>query len=511
MVGIFRIAAALLGALLLVSSPARADWLEARSSHFLIYADMPEARLRDYAQRLERYDRALRLITRMPDNPGEGGGRLTVYVVSGLDELRAIFGNRNSDVAGFYVPSAQGSFAITPRGLGDNMLDANQVLLHEYAHHILLSGDSDYYPGWVSEGMAEFFMTAQERSDGSLFIGAPNMARVYSVMAPDRMPARTLLDTDGRRLDPIAMDQKYSRGWLLIHYLLLGGERGNQFTDYIRRVNSGTPSVEAGRQAFGDLGRLDLDLDSYRRRPDLPVLRLTSEQLVTGPVEIRPLRAGEAAMMPVRIRSARGVTPETAPLLVPDARRIAQQYPDDPWVQRALAEVEFDANHDAEAEAACDRALAADPNQVMALIYKGRVHARRAAAAQDAGPDLWREARSWFLRANRIEPNFALPLALYYDSFVRAGQAPTDNAVNGLLRAAHLVPQDSSLRVRVASEMLRQNNLPAMRLALAPIAYNPHGGGENKAMDLLRLIDSGADAAAVRAAIGTDWDQIGTE
>ena len=101
------------------------------------------------------------------------------------------------------------------------------------------------------------------------------MARVYSVMATDRMPVRNLLDTDGRRLDPIAMDQKYSRGWLLIHYLLLSGERGNQFTDYIRRVNSGTPSVEAGREAFGDLRRLDLDLDSYRRRPDLPVLRLT--------------------------------------------------------------------------------------------------------------------------------------------------------------------------------------------------------------------------------------------
>jgi tetratricopeptide (TPR) repeat protein len=505
-------ALALLIAAAFAAAPAQAAWMEASSPHFLIYADMSEAQLRTYAERLEHYDRALRLLTRLSDEQVGGGNRVTLYVLPRLAALQELAGS--ASVGGFYRPSAQGSTIFMPRRIGDGSeqdLDANQVLFHEYAHHILLSSDHDYYPGWVTEGMAEFLMTARVNDDGGVVIGWPNAARTYSVMAVRRMSARDLLSSDERRLGPEETDQKYSRGWLLIHYLLLGTDRVGQFDTYIRLVGTGMPSLQAGTQAFGDLSRLDRDLDHYVSQPRFRTVTLNTGQAPRAQVAIRQLRPGEAAMMPTRILSVHGVDRPAALRLVEPARRVATAYPADPWVQRALAEVEYDAGNDDAAEAAASRALAIDPNSVMALLYKGRVRMRRAMAtpAPGASAEAWREARSWFLRANRLDPNYALPLTLFYDSFGQAGQAPPQNAIDGLLRAVELVPQDPNLRIRVAMEMLRQNNLQGMRRALAPVAYNPHRGGDNPALTIVRLIESGADRAAVTAAIARlNWGAV---
>src|SRR3546814_6345289 len=77
--------------------------------------------------------------------------------------------------------------------------------------------------------------------------------------------------------------------------------------------------------------------------------------------------------MPYRIRSARGVDKKMAAELVGEARPVAARYAGDAFVQRAMAEIEYDAENDAEAEAAADRALALDPGLVPAMLYKGQI------------------------------------------------------------------------------------------------------------------------------------------
>src|SRR3546814_9081997 len=98
-----------------------------------------------------------------------------------------------------------------------------------------------------------------------------------------------------------------------------------------------------------------------------------------------------------------------------------------------MAEIEYDAENDAEAEAAADRALALDPGLVPAMLYKGRVLARRAAKNDRA--DDWKTARSCFIQANHADPDFALPLVLYYDSYARSGEKPSNGAITAIMRA----------------------------------------------------------------------------
>ena len=101
------------------------------------------------------------------------------------------------------------------------------------------------------------------------------------------------------------------------------------------------------------------------------------------------------------IRSKLGMERANAPRIAADARRLAASHGDDPFVQVALAEAEYDAENYAAAAAAADRALAADPNHVHALIYKGRAE-MKLAAVKGAAAD-WARIRTWFTRANKLD------------------------------------------------------------------------------------------------------------
>lgn len=287
--------------------------------------------------------------------------------------------------------------------------------------------------------------------------------------------------------------EKYSRGWALIHYLWMSGERPGQYLEFISELNRTVDPVASGKKAFGDLEDLDDALNRYVQVHRFKISRFTAEQIdAPSEVTIRRLSAGQAAMLDYRLVSTLGVNEEQAGRLATRARPVAARFPDDVAVQTWLAEIEYDAKNDDAASAAADRALAVDPNNLFALVYKGRVAMRRAlAASNDAA--LVREARSWFLKANRANPDHALPFMLYYDSFGAVGAEASKDAVAGLYRAAVLVPQDSSLRIRAAVALLREGNVDRARSIIAPAAFAAEGSGENSALKLIKAMDERMD------------------
>ena len=65
----------------LAASPAHAAWQRASSKHFIIYSDENPNDLRWFADRLERFDSAVRNVRAMSDPTIGDGNRLTVFVV----------------------------------------------------------------------------------------------------------------------------------------------------------------------------------------------------------------------------------------------------------------------------------------------------------------------------------------------------------------------------------------------------------------------------------------------
>jgi tetratricopeptide (TPR) repeat protein len=467
-------------------------WREATTKHFIVYGDLSDKEIRNFAERMERFDAAMRQLVKAKETTP-----VTVYAVKNLTEVQKLAGDRQ--VGGFYSPSAQGSHMVVPLSVtGNNVVRdiAKTITFHEYAHHMMLSSLDEYYPGWVVEGMAEFFSTADINDDGSVTLGAPNTMRMYSINNTHRWTMEQLITSDTRKVSKDERIERYTRGWALYHYLTLGKKRSNQFARYIVEINKGVPPLEAGQKIFGDLKKLNSEVESYIRQAKVPGATFVPDAIKNGvDVQVRMLPEGEAKIMPSRLRSAIGVTKETAPRVAAEGRKVAAQFPNDPKVQRALAEMEYDANNLKEAEAAADRALAVEPDNLMAMVYKGRVFAKR--AKKEGRPELWKEARKWFLKANAQNPDSALPFVLYYDTYVASGVAVPEAATTGLMRAIVIVPQDPSINMRLGYALLQKGDLKTARTVLAPVGFNPERGEENPAKKIIAAIDEGKSQDAV--------------
>jgi tetratricopeptide (TPR) repeat protein len=495
---------------LLAPAAAHAEWHEASSTHFRVFAEGKPETVRDFATRLERFDKAMRYLNGTADEDLGPANRVTVYVLPNVGAIQKL-ARGGGDVAGFYIPRAGGSVAFTPRRAGGGSrwdLDAETILLHEYAHHFMLENYATaVFPGWFIEGFAEFNATARFNPDGSVDLGTLALHRAYELALTEAMPVEMLFGSEeGRKASTPGTAMIYGWGWLLTHYLTFEQSRRGQLTAYLNALRSGKTGLEAARAAFGDLRTLDRDLKAYRKRGRFNYHTVPAMALPIGPVTLRPLRPGEAAIMQLRIRSDRGVSLEQAKDLVADMRRAAAPYPDDPAVQAALAEAEYDANNYDAAEAAADRAIAADPANVDALTYRGRVAMARAAGSKDkVEAVVWNEVRRRMLAANKADPNDPAPFILFYDSFRAQGIAPTANAVKGLQRAFELAPQDRMLRMRMARQYLVDGKGAEARAILVPLAFDPHGGAMSEAIQaIVTRIDGDGAAAAL-----SFWDSRG--
>jgi tetratricopeptide (TPR) repeat protein len=489
-------------AAIFLSSPAAAKWREAKTDHFVIYSEESTGDLRAFAERLERFDSAMRYIRQVPAAELGAASRVTVYVVGGVNSVQRLAGDKSGMVAGFYIPRAAGSVAVVPRRAGSGQqwdMNAETVFFHEYGHHFFYQNFAGAFPSWFSEGFAEFHSTARFDPDGSVGLGLPALHRAYGLGAFNGLSVDNMVSMTGEtRLRPEQTELLYGKGWLLTHYLTFEEKRAGQLGNYLKLINQGQPSREAALTAFGDLKKLDGELEDYMRRRRLSFVRIAPGAIRTGPIAIRDLRAGEEAVMQLRIRSDRGVDEKQAKEVMTEMRRRAAPYPGDPAVQAQLAEAEYDAGNYAEADAAADRAISAEATHLDALIYKAMARMKLAEDSNDATK--WREVRRLIGAANRVDPDHPEPLILFYTSYMRQGIAPTRNAVDGLNRAFELAPQDNSLRMAAAYQYLQDDKADDARAALAPIAFHPHGGETRKfAASVIAAIDGGGSKKGLEA------------
>jgi tetratricopeptide (TPR) repeat protein len=477
---------------LVAYTPATAAWREARSQHFIVYSeDKPEA-LRQFATDLEKFDAAMRMLRSIDPSEDSPHNRVTVFVVSSISQVRDVLGDKkNSQVAGFYRGIAGRSVAVVPRDTGDEFFSSRLVLLHEYSHHFMFRNFPLAFPAWFREGFAEFSAAAAFNKDGSVDLGRPASHRAYELLEMVPTPARAIFENKIKGGQSAQTAAIYARGWLLTHYLTFSKERKGQLGSYLRELNNGKSSIAAAEAAFGDLRQLDIELNRYVRSR-MTYLKLGSDKLKIGPVEVRDLSAGASAIMPYYLRVRAGIETKGAAALVAPARQAAAPHAADAFAQLALAEIELAAENHAEADAAAERALAADPASIPAMLIRGQVGLIRARASKPGDDAAWKAARRWFVRANRSEPAAPEPLVWYYRSFLEEGVAPPANALQGLKSATILAPEDTDLRMRVALQLLRTGGKEEARTLLAPVAFDPHGGKRAEAAAaIVAAIDRG--------------------
>lgn len=496
----FRLIAAIV-AVGAIAAPAAAEWYEASSDHFVIYAEDRPADIKTFAANLERYHSAMATINRQEIEVPSPSNRVTIFVVGGDKAMRSLSGS--SRIGGFYIPRAGASraFVQSIRNERSGYPDFSTIiLLHEYAHHFLLSSSRLAKPRWLNEGAAEFYAAATFEPDGGMWLGRPALHRAGDFAYADPVHVRELLDPAVYEAKKIkGHDAFYAKSWLLYHFLTFDEARKGQLGQYISYLFNGMSQKEAGEAAFGDLDKLERELRTYVHKPRLYSLKLAPGALRTGEISLRKLTPGEAAMMPLQIRSQRGVGPEEAAALVGEARLVASKFPEDPGVLTALAEAEFDAGNDAAAIAAADAALARDPSRLNAYIQKGFALFRQAAATEgDARTAAYAAAVKPFIALNKLEADHPLPLIYFYRAQIERGLSPNENARAALERAAMLAPFDEELQVSAGMMLASEGKIALARGFMAPVAASPHGGkAAARAKQLIGALSGAPEEVAV--------------
>jgi tetratricopeptide (TPR) repeat protein len=475
----------------LIPTSANATWYEARTDHFVLTIDDTQENARSFAERLERFDAALRRLYAVKDDPDQHLRPLAVYAfdaglfhkVCNCDGLMGYYQSRvkQSVIFTAHMPKVD-------KTMKTGGWSSQAVLLHEYGHHFMFSNFPIAYPKWFSEGFAEFNATAEFEPDGSVEIGYPVNYRadairhhgvsVWGLFEPEDL---SWADQDGF----------YGDGWLLTHYLMLGSKRKGQLAHYLALMNEGKSNLDAAKLAFGDLRTLNTELFQYSKGALAPRLRIPpSGEPIT--VTIRQLSPGEVAMLPTYAEVRSGAPKDDDRQLADQAREIASRYPSDARVQSECAEVEYATGWTANALEAADAALKIKPQSVDPLVIKGMVTFDLLAKAKSKDEAAWNAARGWFLNANHVDPNAVMPLFEFYESYVAEGVAPTDNAVMALKRAEVLAPESAAIREALARQTLLGGDAHSARALLAPIAYSPHAPrAKNVPLQVIEMIDAG--------------------
>lgn len=471
---IFRSIALIAGVLTAaVAAPASADWKRAESKRFIVYSRGGEAPLRRYVQSLELYDYILRYRIGLPLDV-EPARKLPIYLVTNRTGMLAINPATGPNVLGTYFPTGEDIFAAA---IDDREMD---YLLHEYYHHFSLElAATANYPGWMTEGLAEYFMTA-EITGNSVKIGGYNDNRVQWLNSVTWLPLEDLLS---KRAGEITRGGRqatyYPVAWLLTHWFMSDDARRAQLESYVARIGSGTDPVTAMQQATGmSLVALREELRRYLRgrqtnityEVDLP----PAEVVITS----LPPSADDLLLIAQRLKV--GVKAEDRADTAALVRRLAARHPDDPFAMLQLGHAELHFGDAAVGEAVLTRLLEREPENVEALQLMA---SRYIALAEEQPEDrsLRVRAREYLARAYRVDPGQYATLQML--ATTRAGEPsyPNQNDLTTWGLAFGVAPQLSGIRLGYANALMQAGLFDEAVVLLQPLANAPHGGAASDA------------------------------
>ena len=488
-------------------SSALAEWRRAESPKFIVYSNGREAALREYVQKLETYDYIMRVrlglpIDALPDR------KFPIYLVNGRRDLLRVHPASHDNVAGTYFPVEEDIFAVAIRGDGDD------TLLHEYAHHFMFQNSHAVYPGWLTEGFAEYFMTADIRSD-QVVIGGFNENRLYWLQSANWIPLAELLSNRPHEVRRSSYRETYYPvAWLLTHWLMGTAERRAVLAEYLTDIGNGGDPVEAMERATGQsLPELTRTLRSYFNGR-VPMTRYRQQFAQTNiTVTVLPRSADDLLLLGQRLKV--GVPDEDRPGTAEDVRRAAADHPDDSFAQLQLGHAELHFGDPEVGEAILTRLLEREPENVEALHLLAAREQQKARDTDDDPLPYENAARQYLARAFRADETSYLTYIMLGEMQYYGQDGPTENQVATWQLAFQIAPQLAQTRLGYAQVLLMSGEAERAEALLVPLANSPHGGGAADAaqriLERIRAGDTTLDASDIEAVSQNDPDELEPE
>ncbi len=323
---------------------AEGRWLRAESTRFIVYGEDGEAKLVSAVRDLEALDGLLRRMTQTTAPPSPV--RLEVYLFQNRRRLDVLWPGASQSVAGFYTarPDLIAAFndysegESTGRGAADKEEGYGKIVLyHEYAHHFMYQYFSNAYPGWYTEGFADYIGNTRF-VQGRIEVGRVPGVRASWLVAGEWMDIDRFLKGRDDTFDQDDVAQFYAQAWLAVHYLTNTPERMQGFLRYVAAIRTGSDVIGAFQPAFGITPQeFDKELRRYKRA-QLNAFALTRPATVEQlPINVTrlPAAADELLLLSASVRLGHGAD------RMNEIRTIAARFPNEPYALRALAAAEI--------------------------------------------------------------------------------------------------------------------------------------------------------------------------
>lgn len=476
------------------AAPAHAQWRKAETAHFVVYGDVSERELRNYAQRLERFDALLRAY--YPIEVDHEVPKLDIYLADGRRGMNQAWPGVGGGIAGYYSSNNGRIHAV----VNTEAISGEVVLFHEYAHHFMFQMRSNAYPSWFVEGFAEYYATADVRR-----------ARVqFGRHLPGRMNALNLGANSWARMEDVLTWRYtpsgrypaylyYAQAWGMTHYFMSTPERTRMLGQYLSAVVGGQGSVEAMVAATGRTpAQLQDDVRMYLSGsitlltpqidfpdPEVTVTTLTPAESALAWLNLRldrtrvveepydddgRTRKSEAQ----KAREARERAEHRAEL-IRDALAVSERFPGDRAALLATAKAHRLLSNPSAALSALQPLLSDSSTDADALRLAAYAMLDQVANADaDAAVTLRRRASGYLARSMDADPlDFRTYIGL---NETRRGHPtyPNDNDISTLEVAHTLAPQSFDARLRLGEAYMAHSLNAEAIVVLLPVSNSPH-------------------------------------
>jgi len=248
------------------------NWVEVKSPHFTVISNAGEHEAKRIAAQFE--DVRGMFQQSFPKLHVDYGKPAVVFALKNEDSLKLLIPNYGQNknamrLAGFYRTTYDKNYAVIRTDVTGTGANEFHALYHEYAHGLFRLNFRGL-PLWLDEGLAEYWGNSQIENKEAR-VGLPD-ARQIRILQQNRMlPISTLITLDGS--SPLYNTQDhagifYAESWLVVHYFQNSEEQRDKglLNKYLAALQTTDDPIDAAKQAFGDLKKLDEKLEAYSRQ-----------------------------------------------------------------------------------------------------------------------------------------------------------------------------------------------------------------------------------------------------
>ena len=434
-------------------------WVEVRSPHFVVISNAGARDARNTAVQFEQIRAVFR--EALPIRQKEAGPVVTILAVKddkSLHELLPDYWTKgHAHPAGLFV-SAMNQFYIAV-DLDAEGTNPYETIYHEYYH----SQTAPYYPDmptWLSEGLASFF--GNSRIDGTAaIVGEASPDLLYQLAHSKMIPLDTLFGVD--RSSPYYNEQSkvtmfYAESWALVHYLLIGDNQAHRtmLAAYLEALDAGAKQDGAAAKAFGDLKKLQDDLENYiRRNAFYEVHYPAPAQFSEEDLKVRSISEADVDAYKGGLAVARGRSQDAKTVL----ERAIQLDAKNARAYQNLAMTQYFLGDRREALESASKSISLDPQSMLARYLRAYLTFNE--TPEERNPQIETDLRA----AIGSNPEFAPPYGLL--AVYMAGQDESlPEALEFAQRAISLEPGNAEFRLAEAQVLMRMRNFDAARTAL---------------------------------------------